>query len=118
MESSDSNSPSKVIELILELPTHDSTEADFPEASELTRSGSVGRVSGLDGQQLLQLGVIVSASSVQLLHTWLLTRAERLKGTRVVWEGREFNGYTPEEIELIVQLLKRELDSDPEDVTG
>jgi hypothetical protein len=113
----DLESPSKNVELILELPAHDSTEADFPEADELPRSGSVGRVLGLDGQQVLQLGVIVSASSVQLLGTWLLARAERLRGTRVVWEGREFNGYSPEEIELIVRLLKRELDGDPGDVT-
>jgi hypothetical protein len=97
------------IELILELPAHDSAASDFPDEAALPRTGAVGRASGLDGQQVVQLGVLVSAMSLATLRTWLLARAERLKHTRVVWNGREFHGYTAREVELLIRALQREL---------
>jgi hypothetical protein len=97
------------IELILELPAGDGTEAEFPDASTLPRTGPIGHVSGLDGEQVLQLAVIVSTASVRVLRTWLLARAERLKHSRVVWEGQVWEGYTAKEIDLLMRSLERRI---------
>jgi hypothetical protein len=97
------------LELVLELPVANSNEADLPDARELPRSGAVAYVSGFNGDHVLQATVIVTAGTVRLLRTWLLTRVERLKETRVVWNGREFRGYSAQEVELLVQSLEREL---------
>lgn len=100
----------KEIELILELPAEDGAEADFPIPDLLPRRGKVGRVSGLDGDQVLQLAVVVTAGTVQVLRTWLLARAAQRKQQRVVWDGRIIlDGYGPEEIELVVKTLDRSL---------
>jgi hypothetical protein len=98
------------IELILELPAEDASEADFPEPEALPRRGEIGRALGLDGDQVLQLAVVVSAGTVRVLRTWLLARAEQRKSQRVVRGGDVFEGYTPEEIELLVKTLDRDLD--------
>jgi hypothetical protein len=100
----------KQIELIVELPPSDETE--LPEAEIMPRGGPVATVWGLNGDQVLQVAIIVTAGSVEVLRAWLLARAERLKHTRVVWHGREFTGYTPKEIELLMQTLHRALDDD------
>lgn len=101
------------IELLVELPASERTEAELPEA--LSRSGPVATVSGLNGDQVLQLAVIVIPGSVEVLRSWLTARAERLKHTRVVWGDREFDGYTPKEIELLTRALSRVLDEEQED---
>jgi len=95
------------VELQLELPVEDAAEADFPDAGALPRTSGVGRASGLDGQQLLQLGVAVGAGSLHVLRTWLLARAERLKHTRVVWNGEVFEAYTAREVERLMRALER-----------
>jgi hypothetical protein len=105
------------IELIVELPASDATEADLPDARDLPRSGSVATVSGLNGDQVLQVAIIVTAGTVEVLHAWMLARVERLQHTRVVWDGREFAGYTPREIELLTQALSRTLDDQGESGT-
>lgn len=103
----------KEIELILELPVEDGNEADFPAPDLLPRRGEVGHSLGLDGDQVLQLAVVVTAGTVRVLRTWLLARAGQRKQQRVVWNGRAFQGYTPEEIELIVKTLGRNLEEGP-----
>lgn len=104
----------KQIELIVELPASDETETELPETEIMRRGGPVATVSGLNGDQVLQVAIIVTAGSVNVLRTWLLARAERLKHTRVVWDGKEFTGYTPKEIELLIQALQRMLDDEVE----
>ncbi len=102
----------KQIELIVELPASEETE--LPEAEIMPRNGPIATVWGLNGDQVLQVAIIVTAGSVEVLRTWLLARAERLKHTRVVWHGQEFAGYTPQEIEMLIQTLSRVLDDDVE----
>lgn len=103
----------KEVELILEIPVEDGSEADFPASELLPRRGEVGRAAGLDGDQVLQLLTVVTAGTVRVLRTWLLARAAQRKQQRVVWNGRVFQGYTPEEIELIVKTLERNLEEKP-----
>lgn len=105
----------KEIELFVELPASDAAEAELPDAEALPRSGPVATVSGLNGDQVLQLAIIVTTGSVGVLRTWLLARAERLKHTRVVWDNREFDGYTPREIELLMQVVNRVLSEEHEE---
>ncbi|HEV7400096.1 MAG TPA: hypothetical protein VGN84_07470 [Solirubrobacterales bacterium] len=105
----------KEIELVLELPDEDGAEAEFPDEGTLPRTGAIGRASGLDGDRVLQLGVLVSAASVQVLRTWLITRAERLKHARVIWKGRKvFEGYSRREVELLTKALERDLENGAE----
>jgi hypothetical protein len=94
------------IELILEIPAAESSEAELPAADLLPRVGAPARVAGLDGQQCLQVGVLVGLGSIRVLRTWLLARAERLKKTRVLWQGQTFEGYSPREIERLIALLQ------------
>jgi len=102
----------KEIELILELPDAAGAEAEFPDEGALPRTGAIGRASGLDGDRVLQLGVLVSVTSVQVLRTWLITRAERLKHARVIWNGRKvLEGYTRREVELLIKALERDLEN-------
>ncbi len=99
--------PMPSVELTLEVPTGE--DASVPEA---IASGGPRRARGLDGDHVIQLAVLVTAGSVRVLRTWLLARAERLKHTRVVWGGREFEAYTAEEVEAIARALERELGPD------
>ena len=62
---------------------------------------------------MVQVSIVVTAGTVRVLRTWLLARAGRLKKTRVVWNGREFRGYTAQEVELLLRALERELGDAP-----
>jgi hypothetical protein len=96
---------SNSIELILEIPAGGGSVEEFPGEDEIPRTGFLG-------QQFIQIGVVVTLASVQILRTWLLARAERLKMARVTWEEVEFEAYAPKEIERITQTLKRQLGED------
>jgi len=99
----------KQIDLTLEIPAHDPAE-DFPDADALSRAGAVGRALGLDGEQVLQLTVVVNGVTLPVLQTWLMARAKRSKYARVVWNGQVFSGYTSREIARLIRSLKRDLD--------
>ncbi len=58
------------IELILELPADENSDDGFPGKDALPHSGYEGHASGLNGEQFLQLGVIVTAASVEVLKVW------------------------------------------------
>ncbi len=102
------------IELILEIPATEDGPSEYPDAALLPWAGGIGRTQGLDGEEFLQLAVLVGAPSVRILRTWLLTRAERMKQSRVVWEGQTYEGYTPKEIERLVRLLERRTGGEPD----
>jgi hypothetical protein len=101
------------VELILEVPAADSSELDLPDPQVLPRTEPVSHASGLDGAHVLQASIVVTAGTVRVLRTWLLARTERLQNTRVVWNGREFHGYTAQEVELLLRALERELGDEP-----
>lgn len=101
------------IELILEIPAVEDGPSEFPDAALLPWVGGIGRTQGLNGQECLQLAILVGAPSVRILRTWLLTRAERLKQSRVVWDGQTYEGYTPKEIERLIRLLERRTGGEP-----
>jgi hypothetical protein len=96
------------IEVTLEIPVEEGGAAEFPDAAALPRRGEVGRVAGLDGDQVLQLTVLVSAGTLGVLRVWLRARAERLKHARAVLNGRVYDAYTPGEIERLERLIARQ----------
>ena len=100
------------VDLTLEIPEGDHADAAFPDPKALAWKGVVGSVAGLDGDRVTQLAVVVTAGSVRVLRTWLLARADRLKRTRVVWNGREFHAYSAREIALLLESLEAEVSDD------
>jgi hypothetical protein len=106
------------IELILEIPAEDGGEAELPDPGALPRTSAVAYVSGLDGEHVLQLGVLVGVGALHALRVWLVARAKRLKHTRVVWNGRSIEAYTAKEALLLIQALEREVHHGEDETSG
>lgn len=65
----------------------------------------------LDGDTVAQLVVSLTAISVPVLKTWLVTRAQQRKSTVVSWKGRRFVGYSVDEVAELAERLSRTLDT-------
>ncbi len=93
----------------IEVPLDD--EADLAVLrDELQASMSPARSRALDGDTVAQLIVPLTALSVPVLRTWLVTRAQQRKSTVVSWKGRRFVGYSVQEVAELTELLSRTLD--------
>lgn len=60
---------------------------------------------GLDGETFATVVIAIDASVVSVIKVWLTTRAERHKKSVVRIAGRDFRGYSPEEVLTILSRI-------------
>ncbi|MGR6320016.1 hypothetical protein Q2K19_25795 [Micromonospora soli] len=61
----------------------------------------------LDGGTLLTAIVTVGIPTISLLRTWMLARVAQRRGCIVQIDGQTFQGYSAEEVALVVEALEK-----------
>lgn len=59
-----------------------------------------------DGVTLLTLLVSVSAGTATVLRTWLTTRAAMRKSSKLILNGKHFEGYTKDEVLAMIAAVE------------
>lgn len=78
-------------------------------ARELETGLSPIESRSLDGATTAAALVAVATTSIPVLRAWLVARLDAKKGSVVSFEGVKLQGYSANEVEKIVKLLRREL---------
>jgi hypothetical protein len=82
----------------------DAVAADFRHSiSEVEVFGS----RAFDGDAVVQIVLGLSAATVTVVRTWLMTRVDRGKSFSVVWRGRRLVGYSADDVVKIIDAIER-----------
>ncbi|MFG2349536.1 hypothetical protein [Streptomyces phaeochromogenes] len=68
----------------------------------------------LDGATLVTALVTVTVTVIPPLKDWLISLVERRKGFLITFEGATLQGYSADEAERIISLLRAQVDDDSE----
>lgn len=100
-------------QLLIAVPTED--EAELTALSNALHDETTTLDSKpFDGATVIQLLVPVTAASIPVLTTWIKARFEHRKNQSISYKGMKFTGYSPDEVEQLMELLEGEDFSDDE----
>jgi hypothetical protein len=103
----------RVDEVFIEVPANESFDLDTFKGFATIR-----RVSGIHGELVLQIAMILSWFSYRLLRTWLLSQTDRVKNVKVIWNGNEFKGLSGREVEELLDRMEKNLPLPPTSPTS
>lgn len=93
--------------VLIAVPTENA--AELTELQELLAMPEVTIESKpFDGVTIAQVLIPVTVLSVPVLTTWIRSRFEHRRSQSVSFRGMKFTGYSPDEIEQLVELLEDE----------
>ena len=96
------------LDLAVEVPTAD--EADLVElAGLLDAEPTVVRSHPFDGENAIQLVLLLTTAGYPYFRTWLTARANSGKQCSVVVKGMKLSGYSANEVETILKTLEKSL---------
>ncbi|MBF4580782.1 hypothetical protein [Frigoribacterium sp. VKM Ac-2530] len=87
-------------------------------ADLLTVSGSNEEVvvaRPFDGETVAQTVLLLSGPTFAFFETWLRNRAQSRKSYSVVIDGTQLSGYTPTEVERILEAVHKQVPKKPRD---
>lgn len=73
---------------------------------QLDQSVDVADLHPFDGETVSEAVFVVTAVGIPLIKAWLNAQVAMRKRFRVVHDGTEYEGYTPEEVEQLVRVLR------------
>jgi hypothetical protein len=72
----------------------------------LTVDADTVQLHPFDGETVVQSIIALTGASIPVLRLWLRARVAERKTFRVVYDGTEYAGYTADEVERLVEVLK------------
>lgn len=90
--------------VLVQVPVEDARDLE-QLAERVGQPAALSDSRAYDGDSLVHLVLVVSATSVPVLKAWIRARVEQRKATKVSYDGMELAGYTPDEVERIIGLL-------------
>jgi hypothetical protein len=96
------------IDVVLSVPLRDRDDLTRL-ARSLNGNASADESRSLDGVTLATALVAITPSSIAVLKAWLVARLEAKKGCVMSFGGVKLQGYSADEVEKIVGVLRREL---------
>jgi signal transduction protein with GAF and PtsI domain len=77
---------------------------------QLDQPAEVTDLHPFDGEVMSEAVFVVTAVGIPLIKAWLNTQVAKRQRFRVVHDGTEYEGYTREEVEQLVQALRADAD--------
>jgi hypothetical protein len=96
--------PTRSSQLCIEVPAADQASLDALRASVQDQ----WVVDGLDGESVVQIILLLNITTYRLLRTWILSRNDRVKNVKLVWNGKEFTGLSQKEISALLDRMAPE----------
>lgn len=100
-----------VIDVVVSVPYGDRNELTGL-TQRVAGSSSAVESRSLDGVTIATALVAMATASIPVFRAWLVARLEAKKGCVVSFEGVSLQGYSADEVEKIVGVLRRELSED------
>jgi hypothetical protein len=73
---------------------------------ELDQPVEVAELHPFDGETMSEAVFAVTAVGVPVIKAWLSAQVAKRQRFRVVHDGTEYEGYTPDEVEQLVRVLR------------
>ncbi|WP_406140004.1 hypothetical protein [Streptomyces sp. NBC_01089] len=108
------------IHIIVAISSQESQAADELEtlARGITTAGERTEQRPFDGEATLQMLIALSVATFPYFRTWLRSRSDQRKVTKVVIDGLELSGYTEKEANRILDRVQGKLAESPEGTPG
>ncbi|MFE2375601.1 hypothetical protein [Streptomyces sp. NPDC059398] len=108
------------IHVIVAVSSQESRAADELEtlAQGVAAAGERTEQRPFDGEATLQILIALSAATFPYFRTWIRSRTEQRKVTKVVIDGLELSGYTEKEANRILDRVQSRLAALPESTDG
>ena len=90
--------------VIVRLPAGDAQDLN-DLVQGLGSDEDVEMVHPFDGATVVQVLVVLSATTLPFFRTWVKARLEARKGFVILRDGQELRGYTADEVEQIMRIL-------------
>ncbi|NDZ77252.1 hypothetical protein G3I19_01655 [Streptomyces sp. SID10853] len=108
------------IHIIVAINSNEPQAADELEvlAHGITTAGERTEQRPFDGEAALQMLIALSVATFPYFRTWIRSRADQRKETKVVVDGLELSGYTEKEVNRILDRVQGKIAEIPEGAPG